>query len=71
MKASELIERLAHHIMEEGDREIYIWNNLLMKHVPIENTYIVDNKLYNANLGVNDEDYDEDFHNIYHNIVIN
>lgn len=71
MKASELIERLAHHIMEEGDREIYIWNDLLMKHVPVENTYIVDDKLYNEKLGVNDEDYDKDFHNIYHNIVIN
>ena len=71
MKASELIERLAKYINENGDCEVYSWNQMLMKHNPIEDLYFVDNNLFNSDLGANDEDYWNDFQKIRNNIVIN
>ena len=70
MKASELIERLAKYIKENGDREVYTWNHMLMKHNPIETTYFIDDSFFKKEL-IGEEDYSEDFKNIYHNIVIN
>ena len=69
MKASELIERLAKYINENGDCEVYSWNQMLMKHNPIEDLYFVDDEMFDQDL--DDEDYIKDFKNIYHNIVIN
>jgi len=69
MKASELIERLAKEINEHGDSEVYLWNQMLMKHNLIEDLYFVDDEMFDQDL--DDEDYTNDFHNIYHNIVIN
>jgi len=69
MKASELIEKLAQCIKENGDCEIYTWNPTVINHVPIENIYFIDDEYFNQDL--DDEDYTKDFYNIYHNIVIN
>lgn len=69
MKASELIERLAREINENGDCAVYIWNTDLMKHILINDVYFVDDEHFDNDL--DDEDYAKDFHNIYHNIVIN
>ena len=69
MKATELIERLAKEINEHGDSEVYLWNQMLMKHNLIEDLYFVDDEMFDQDL--DDEDYTNDFHNIYHNIVIN
>ena len=69
MKASELIEKLAREINEHGDSEVYLWNQMLMKHNLIEDLYFVDDEMFDQDL--DDEDYTNDFHNIYHNIVIN
>jgi len=70
MKASELIERLAKEINEHGDSEVYLWNQMLMKHNPIEDLYFVTNKLFNCDLQ-SDDDYFNDFSKICNNIVIN
>jgi len=69
MKASELIERLAKYINENGDCAIYIWNTDLIKHILINDVYFVGDEMFDQDL--DDEDYIKDFHNIYHNIVIN
>ena len=69
MKASELIERLAKYINENGDCEVYLWNTDLMKHILINDVYFVGDEMFNQDL--DDGDYVKDFHNIYHNIVIN
>jgi hypothetical protein len=69
MKATELIEKLAKEINEHGDSEVYLWNQMLMKHNPIEDLYFVNDEMFDQDL--DDEDYAKDFHNIYHNIVIN
>lgn len=69
MKASELIERLAKCINYNGDANVYVWNNDLMKHILINDIYFVDDEHFDQDL--DDEEYTKDFHNIYHNIVIN
>jgi len=68
MKASELIEKLAQSIKDNGDCEIYTWNHNLLTYIPLEGMYFVDDSLFVEDM--NDDEYIKDFQKIYHNIVI-
>ena len=69
MKASKLIEKLSQIINQNGDCEVYEWNDILMGHITVESIYYVDENLLNKNLEDNKE-YMDNFNKIFHNIII-
>ena len=69
MKATELIEKLAREIKENGDCEVYLWNQHSLEHNHAVTVRFI--KMNTFNEQIDDPKYIEDFKRICNNIVIN
>ena len=69
MKASELIVYLQTIVQIYGDCELYHWDSMYMKHIPLDNPKYVTDNHYNQKLANECPEYAENFNNIKNNII--